>query len=135
MSELKNQIRAPIKKSNKIKILDFYQIQISKLENEGRIGYSKVFGSSRDNFKKLMNKVDKTFIAFSNTDFQNYEEFLLKNIKYEGTISFYIRTFVRLWNIAVEKGYARRNIILLNILNLRLIGVLKQKSGLFQLSQ
>ncbi len=104
LSELKNQIRTPIKPNNKIKILEFYEKQILKLEEEGRIGYSKVFCSSRDNYKKFMNKSDKSFIAFSKTDFQNYEEFLLKNIKLQTTISLYIRTFVRLWNIAIEKG-------------------------------
>ena len=104
LSELKNRIKTPIKKSNKIKILDFYKSHILQLETDGRIGYSNVFRSGMLNFKRFTNNTDKSFIAFSKTDFQNYEEFLLRNIKYETTISMYIRTFVRLWNIAIEKG-------------------------------
>ena len=104
LSELKNKIRTPIKKSNKVKILDFYKSHILQLETDGRIGYSNVFRSSMLNFKRSTNNTDKSFIAFSKTDFQNYEEFLQRNIKHETTISMYIRTFVRLWNIAIEKG-------------------------------
>lgn len=104
LSALKNKIKAPIKKGSKIKILELYEQHITKLENEGRIGYSKIFCSSRDNFKKFIGKTDKSFIAFSKTDFNNYEEYLVKNIKLESTISVYIRTFVRIWNIAIEQG-------------------------------
>jgi len=71
LSEIKNKIKSPIQKSNKIKTLELYESHITKLENEGRIGYAKVFCSSRDNFKKFMNKADKSFIAFSKEDFKN----------------------------------------------------------------
>ena len=96
LSELKNKIKTPIKKSNKIRI-HFYKSHILQLETDGRIGYSNVFRSSMINFKRSTNNTDKSFIAFSKADFQNYEEFLLRNIKYETTISMYIRTFVEVF--------------------------------------
>jgi len=104
LSTLKNKIKTPIKKHSKVKILQFYEEVITQLENEGRIGYSKAFVSSRDNLNKFLKKTDKSFISFSKDDFYNYEKFLLGGLKYESTISFYIRTFTRLWNIAIERG-------------------------------
>jgi integrase len=104
LTELKNKIKAPIKKNGRAKILEFYETIIGELENEGRIGYSKIFRSTKDNLKKFMKNIDKTFMSFSKNDFQNYEKFLLENLDHESTISVYIRTFTRLWNIAIEKG-------------------------------
>lgn len=105
LAELKNKIKAPIKKNTNIKILSFYENIIKQLENEGRIGYSKVFVTSRDNLKKFLKSTDKSFIAFAKSDFENYERFLLGNVKSESSISVYMRTFTRLWNIAIEQGH------------------------------
>ena len=82
----------------------FYQTVISELEEEGRIGYSKVFKSSRDSLKKFVNNADKNFINFTKRDFENYEKHLLKTVHQESSISVYVRTFSRLWNIAIERG-------------------------------
>jgi integrase/recombinase XerD len=105
LSDLKNKVKAPIKKNSKIKILELYESVIGELESEERIGYSKVFISSRDNLKKFLRNVDLPFIGFSKKEFENYEQFLLKNVKQESSISVYIRTFTRLWNIAIERGH------------------------------
>jgi len=105
LSELKNKIKAPIKKNSKTKVLELYSQVINQLEAEGRIGYSKVFVSSRDNLKKFLRNEDLTFIAFTKAELEKYEQFLLKNVKQESSISVYLRTFTRLWNIAIERGY------------------------------
>lgn len=109
LTSLKNKIKAPIKKNSKIKVLALYQEVINQLEIEGRIGYSKVFVSSRDNIKKFLKEVDIPFIAFTKKEFENYEHFLLKNVKQESSISVYLRTFIRLWNIAIERGHCPKD--------------------------
>lgn len=105
LSELKDKIKAPIKKNSKTKVLELYGDVINQLETEGRIGYSKVFVSSRDSLRKFLKNQDLTFIAFTKKEFENYEQFLLKNVKLESSISVYVRTFTRLWNIAIERGF------------------------------
>ncbi|MEP6595932.1 MAG: phage integrase SAM-like domain-containing protein [Ginsengibacter sp.] len=132
LAELKNRIKAPIKKNSNIKILSFYESTIKQLEHEGRIGYSKVFVTSGANLRKFMKGADKSFIAFSKIDFENYERFLLANVKSEIFISVYIRTFTRLWNIAIDQGFCSKSTIHQNTLNLKPIDVLKQKKGLYQ---
>ncbi len=109
LTDIKNKIKKPIKKNSKIKILEFYWEVIHQLENDDRIGYSKVFASSRDNLKKFLMNTDMPFIAFTKIEFENYEQFLLKNVKQESSISVYIRTFTRLWNIAIQKGYCPKD--------------------------
>jgi len=104
LPELKAKIKTPVIRNTNTKILDFYDLVITQLDSEGRIGYSNIFSSSKCNFKKFSKKDDKSFISFSKIDFENYEKFLLENKKSDNTMSFYIRTFTRLWNIAIEKG-------------------------------
>lgn len=104
LSDIKNKIKTPIQKSVNAKILAFYQTIISELEEEARIGYSKIFKSSRDNIKKFLNGTDKNFINFTKKDFEDYEKYLLRTVHQESSISVYIRTFSRLWNIAIERG-------------------------------
>ncbi len=104
LTDVKNKIRTPVNKNNGIKILSFYSTVIEELENQGRIGYAKVFISSRDSLKKFLKGIDKTFAGFTKQDFDGYEKHLLENIKQESSISFYIRTFTRMWNIAIERG-------------------------------
>ena len=105
LSEIKSKVKAPIKQARKAKVLEFYQEVIDELEKLDRIGYSKTFQASKGNLKKFLNGIDKSFISFTKSDFENYEQFLLKNIKQDTTISVYLRTFTRLWNIAIEKGF------------------------------
>lgn len=104
LGEIKNKVKAPVKKISKVKILEFYGTVIEELEEEGRIGYSNAFISSLGNIKKYLKSTDKPFIAFSKDNCEGYEKFLLESINEETTISMYLRTFYRLWNIAVERG-------------------------------
>jgi integrase/recombinase XerD len=104
LAEIKNKIKAPAKKISKVKILEFYGTVIKELEEEGRVGYSNTFVSSLGSLKKFLNGADKSFVAFSKENCENYEKFLLDGINEESTVSVYLRTFYRLWNIAVERG-------------------------------
>lgn len=104
LAEIKNKVKEPVRKVSKAKLLEFYGIVINELAEEGRIGYSKTFESSFGSLKKYLKGSDKTFVAFSKEYCEGYEKFLLENVKEESSVSVYLKTFYRLWNIAQERG-------------------------------
>jgi site-specific recombinase XerC len=104
LRELKDKIRRVSLRVQPVKILEFYDIMIKELEDQGRIGYAGVFASTKRVLKKYL-PVDKTFWAFNKKDFLDFEAYLKTNVPSESTISVYIRTFNRLWNLAIQRGY------------------------------
>ena len=105
LRDLKNRVKTPFKKNSKIKILDFYDSVIRQMEDEGRIGYSKTFINSKFSIKRFLNGSDKSFISFTKNDFEKYEDFLLSKPRSQSTISYYIRTFITFWNLAIRNGH------------------------------
>ena len=101
---MKDNIRKVSLRVQPIKILELFDTVIKEMETQGRIGYAGVFGSAKSALKKYLT-VDKTFWAFTKKDFEEYENYLKANVPGDSTISIYIRTFNRLWNIAIQRGY------------------------------
>ena len=104
LKELKDKVRKVELRVQPVKILQLFDIVIKEMEEQGRIGYAGVFYSGKIKLKKYL-LVDKTFWAFTKTDFEAYENYLRTNVPSENTMSLYIRTFNRLWNIAIQRGY------------------------------
>ncbi|MGN8072826.1 tyrosine-type recombinase/integrase [Mucilaginibacter sp. 22184] len=102
-----------------LKILEFFDKVISDLEEAGNPGYADIFESTRSTVSKLLNngkhippderekEKDKSFLAFTKEDHQKYEKLISENTS-ESTISFYLRTYFRVWNMAIKEGYCTR---------------------------
>lgn len=102
-----------------LKILEYFDRVIADLEEAGKIGYADAFESTRSTVSKLLNKgehippdernreKDKPFLAFIKEDHQKYER-LISTGTSESTISFYLRTYYRIWNMAIKDGYCMR---------------------------
>lgn len=74
------------------------------MELAGRIGYSEVFIACRSTIDKLFESRDKVFASVTERDFKRYEAFI-NNLNSDSTKSLYLRTFYRLWNMAIERKY------------------------------
>lgn len=98
-----------------LKILEFFDKVIAQLEEDGRPGYADVFISTRSTVSKLLNnnrfippderehEKDMSFLAFTKSDHQRYER-LISTGASESTISFYLRNYYRIWNMAIAEG-------------------------------
>lgn len=104
LRELRNRIRQVGKRAKPMKILEYFDLVAEELKEQGRIGYSAVFTSAKSPLKKYL-ITDKLFINFTKKDFEEYEKYLRISGISESTISVYVRTFNRLWNMAITKGY------------------------------
>lgn len=101
------ELKQILQKNDKVsarKILEFFDKVIENLEKESRIGYANVFTHCKATVNTFLNGKDKLFSSFSKSDCESYERYLLQNVKKESSISHYLRTFYRLWNIAIEEG-------------------------------
>lgn len=103
---------------SQLKILEFFDRVIADLEEAGNPGYADVFDSTRATVSKLLNnktippderenEKDKPFSSFTKEDHQKYEK-LISTGTTESTISFYLRTYYRIWNLAIKEGYCSR---------------------------
>ncbi|MVT07758.1 site-specific integrase [Chitinophaga tropicalis] len=90
------------KPASRKKFYEFTQQVIEECFEEDRPGTASVFVSCRNSLKKVI-KTDKAFTAFTKEDFQAYEKFLKKTVPEDSSISVYLRTFYRIWNIAQKK--------------------------------
>jgi integrase/recombinase XerD len=90
----------------KMTLFELYNYLIDDYEDRGNTGYSDVFKSSRNSVQKIIKK-DKPFELITEEDFYKYERYLSTK-KTESTKSLYLRTFYRVWNIAIKKGYCRK---------------------------
>lgn len=104
LRDLKDKIRKVSQRVQPVKLLEFFDVMIKELEDQGRIGYAGVFASTKRVLKKYLT-TDKTFWAFNKKEFQEFETYLLTNVPSESTISVYVRTFNRLWNLAIKRGF------------------------------
>lgn len=104
MSELKKRvIKKSVPPATK-KVLAFFDEIIKELEDAGRIGYADVFTACKATIHKLFAGKDKPFTAVTEKDFKSYDQFI-STLKTESTKSLYVRTFYRLWNLAIERKH------------------------------
>jgi len=112
LAEIKERIKTKARPKQegprvKMKLFELYEFLIKDYEERGNTGYSDVFKASRNSVQKIIKK-DKPFELVSEEDFYKYERFLSKK-NAESTKSFYLRTFYRVWNIAIKKGYCKKD--------------------------
>lgn len=108
-----------VRQRSQLKILEFFDKVIADLEGAGKPGYADAFEATRSTVSKLINgntfiplgkrdsEKDRAFLAFTKEDHQNYEK-LITNGASESTISFYLRTYYRIWNMAIKEGYCTK---------------------------
>jgi len=78
---------------------------IADLEAADKIGYADTFYNTKEYvLKHVFGEKDKSFVNFNKTDFEALESYLIKQELKETTMSAYLRTFYRIWNIAIERG-------------------------------
>jgi integrase/recombinase XerD len=70
-----------------------------------KIGYADTFHNIREYvLKHVFGEKDKSFVNFTKDDFKALEDYLTgQNLK-PTTMSAYLRTFYRVWNIAIKEG-------------------------------
>jgi integrase/recombinase XerD len=102
-----------------LKILEYFDKVINELEEAGNPGYADVFKTTRATVSKLINnnvyipadkrnlEKDRAFLTFTQEDHHTYEK-LISNGTSESTISFYLRNYYRIWNMAIKEGYISR---------------------------
>ncbi|HVX01147.1 MAG TPA: tyrosine-type recombinase/integrase [Candidatus Babeliaceae bacterium] len=107
-----------LRRQGQLKILEFFDKIIADLEEDNNPGYADIFEATRSTVSKLINnkfippddrdkEKDRAFLAFTREDHQNYEK-LISNGTSESTISLYLRTYYRIWNMAIKEGYCTR---------------------------
>lgn len=107
------------KKHSHLKILEYFDRVIDELEEAGNPGYADVFDSARSTVSKLLNngqhippderdkEKDRPFLSFTKEDHQKYQKLISVGTA-ESTISFYLRNYYRIWNMAIKDGYCSR---------------------------
>jgi len=84
------------------KILAYIQSIVDYYESIDNIGYAGVFSSNKLTVKKLLDGKDKMFLAFIKADHEAYEK-QMAGLS-ESTKSLYLRTYYRVWNLAIADG-------------------------------
>ncbi|PSL36115.1 phage integrase SAM-like domain-containing protein [Chitinophaga ginsengisoli] len=107
LSDIKKKVKSKSKPqyekpAARKKFHEFTQQVIEECFEDDRPGIASVFVSCRNSLKKVI-KADKTFTAFTKEDFQAYERFFKKTVPEDSSISVYLRTFYRIWNLAQKK--------------------------------
>ncbi|HTK21782.1 MAG TPA: tyrosine-type recombinase/integrase [Mucilaginibacter sp.] len=95
----------PVDKPNKIlayiqHLIDYY----NEVENPG---YAGVFYANKLVVKKLLKNNDKMFLAFTKADHEALEK-QLTGLS-ESTKSLYLRTYYRVWNLAIADGFCTKD--------------------------
>ncbi len=110
----------PLTQRGQLKILEYFDKVINGLEEAGNPGYADVFDSTRSKVSKILNngkfiskeerekEKDKSFLSFTKEDHQRYE-WLISDGTTESTKSLYLRTYYRIWNMAIKDGYCTRD--------------------------
>jgi integrase len=89
---------------SQMKLFAFYDIIIGELEEQGRIGTADLVASNKSIISKVFGGKDKLFTSFTEWDFKRIEE-RINSVKSESSKSLYLRTFYRVWNIAIERKF------------------------------
>jgi len=107
-------------KADQLKILEYFDKVINELEEAENPGYADTFESTRSTVSKLLNngkhiapwerekEKDKAFLDFTKEDHERYERQLSAKDPTESTMSFYLRNYFRIWNLAIKEGYCSR---------------------------
>ncbi|HMR17709.1 MAG TPA: tyrosine-type recombinase/integrase [Sphingobacterium sp.] len=90
------------------KILAYLDYIIDSLEEEGNTGYADVFINCKATVSKLLKKQDKHFLSFTKELHEEYERQISRGTT-ESTISLYLRTYYRVWNLAIKDGICSKN--------------------------
>lgn len=88
-------------------ILAYFQAVIDQYRTDENPGYANIFHNCKLTIGKLLKDRDKMFLAFTRQDHMNYERQISKLS--ESTKSNYLRTYYRIWNMAIEDGIARKD--------------------------
>jgi integrase len=97
---------APVEKAKK-KLFEYYKEIIDGYEAAGNTGYADIFDANRATWRKVFDFEDKAFVDFTKEDFDKVADYI-KTLKTKSTKSVYMRTFYRVWNMAIEKGYCTK---------------------------
>jgi integrase/recombinase XerD len=89
------------------KILAYIQSLIDYYESVDNPGYANVFYNNKLTVKKLLKDKDKMFLAFTKSDHEAYEKQISGCT--ESTRSHYLRTYYRIWNLAIADGLCNQN--------------------------
>lgn len=100
---------ARVKKSNKpvvaAKLYAFTQSIIDDLNSQDKIGYANTFEYLMEYvLKHAFGEKDKAFVSFTKADFEALENYLIGQQLKETSMSAYLRTFYRIWNLAIAAG-------------------------------
>jgi integrase len=112
LEEIKRSVKSKQKpayvKHSKKKIYEYFDEIIKSYEEAGKPGYADVYTYTKQSLEKVLKK-DKTFFSFKKEDCEAYEKYLTDSVRKEITISFYLRTFYRLWNLAIAAGHCPKD--------------------------
>jgi integrase/recombinase XerD len=104
--EIKTKLTQPVEISfnseKPKKILAYIKSIVDYYESLDNIGYAGVFASNGLTVKKLLDGKDKMFLAFTKSDHEAYEKQMVGLS--ESTKSLYLRTYFRIWNLAIADG-------------------------------
>jgi len=95
----------PVDKPNKIRA--YIKMVEDKYRADHNHGYADVFYNCGLTVKKLLNDKDKMFLAFTKADHEAYEQQISKLS--ESTKSNYLRTYYRVWNLAIADGLCSKD--------------------------
>jgi integrase/recombinase XerD len=100
---------AKIKKSDKpviaAKLYAFTDSIIAELREADRIGYANTFRDIKEYvLKHVFGEKDKAFVNFTRSDFEALEKYLIDQELKDTTMSAYLRSFYRIWNLAIKAG-------------------------------
>lgn len=86
-----------------MKLFAFYGVIIKELEEQGRIGTADLVAGNKSIISKVFEGKDKLFSSFTEWDFKKIEA-RVNSVKSESSKSLYLRTFYRIWDIAIERS-------------------------------
>jgi integrase len=105
-ANLSNQIKQSALPEKPNKILAYIQSIIDYYESVDNPGYANVFYNNKLTVKKLLKDKDKIFLAFTKSDHEAYEKQISGTT--ESTRSHYLRTYYRIWNLAIADGLCNK---------------------------
>jgi len=86
------------------KLFAFTDQVVADLEAADKIGYANIFKNCKAVLIYGFGPKDKSFVSFTQADFESFERYLLSNDLKDTSISNYLRTFYRIWNMAIKAG-------------------------------
>ncbi|PAW95464.1 hypothetical protein CKK33_18945 [Mucilaginibacter sp. MD40] len=89
------------------RILAYIQSLVDHYDAIDNPGYANVFYNNKLTVKKLLKDKDKMFLAFTKADHEAYERQISGTS--ESTRSHYLRTYYRVWNLAIEDGLCSKD--------------------------